>query len=134
MSFKVFLWANTSIEILLNLMFLKKKLKIYVFSGEVIVIKQLNVHIRKPKTVHETYFCFREMHSPNATRFITRFNTQSEQIHIVFYKHWHILTEDDILRAFVDAQPSITYRCNQSIKDMVTFSQYMAGVMGELGH
>ena len=55
-------------------------------------------------------------------RFVTTFDTQHKEISKILRSNWRILHNDAILDPMIADAPSITYRKNRSLRDMLVHS------------
>ncbi|XP_068115282.1 zinc finger protein 27-like [Hyperolius riggenbachi] len=62
--------------------------------------------------------------SNNFTRLITRFNDQNREVDRILARHWHVLTNDKIVRDFVAPSPQVTYKRSKTLRDSVTSSHF----------
>lgn len=53
-----------------------------------------------------------------------KFNKQCNEIRAILQEHWHLLTEDSIIKHFVDPSPRITFKRNRSLRDILTSSHF----------
>ncbi|CAJ0962602.1 unnamed protein product [Ranitomeya imitator] len=66
----------------------------------------------------------RESQTPTEVRFIATFSNKSREFKEILGKYWPIIKQDSVLTKCLTNIPSVTYRRNKNLRDLLTHSHY----------